>query len=79
VKLRPSGLVPTTLHDRVARMHLDMTGEWLLPALAGISTSLLLTANGIVRVADGYDQANRLCYSRIPQLSLLEFPTRVAR
>ena len=47
--------VPVTLLDRLAQMYLDMSGEWDLPALAGISTAPLLSADGSVRAADGYD------------------------
>ena len=52
--------VPVTLPDRVARMYLEMVGEWNLPPLAGISTATLLAANGGVRKAEGYDPATGL-------------------
>jgi hypothetical protein len=45
--------VSVTLPDRVAQMYLDMSGEWHLPPLAGVSTAPLLSADGSVRGADG--------------------------
>ena len=38
--------VAVTLPDRVAQMYLDMSGEWDLPPLAGVSTAPLLSADG---------------------------------
>jgi hypothetical protein len=49
--------VPVTLPDRIAQMYLDMDGEWDLRPLVGISTAPLLSADGNVRVADGYDHS----------------------
>jgi hypothetical protein len=48
-------LIAVTLPDRVAQMYLDMSGEWALPPLAGISTAPLLSADGSIRTADGYN------------------------
>ena len=33
-----------TLPDRVAQMYLDMSGEWHLPPLGGVSTAPLLSS-----------------------------------
>ena len=52
--------VPVTLPDRVAQMYLDMAGEWDLPPLAGVSTAPLLSEDGSVRSADGYDPVTAL-------------------
>ena len=41
-----ANLIPVTLPDRVAQMYLDMSGEWDLPPLAGISTAPLLSRKG---------------------------------
>jgi hypothetical protein len=61
VKVNANGEhVPVTLPDRVAQMYLDMAGEWNLPPLAGVSTSPLLSAEGGLRSADGYDRATGL-------------------
>jgi hypothetical protein len=69
--------VPATLPDRVAQMYLDMSGEWELPPLAGVSTSPLLSADGSVRAADGYDRATGLWCRSAPKLKLSARPSRV--
>jgi hypothetical protein len=76
VKLKDSGPVPTTLPDRVAKMYLDMTGEWSLPPLVGVSTAPLLDADGSVRTADGYDSSTCLWCTNMPKLSLPDRPSR---
>jgi hypothetical protein len=68
--------VLVTLPDRVAQMYLDMAGEWQLPPLAGISTAPLLSADGIVRVTDGYDPLTGLWCCNIPALRLHLRPSR---
>ncbi|MGE0119886.1 MAG: hypothetical protein AB7S71_11035 [Dongiaceae bacterium] len=73
---RGDDFVPVTLPDRVARMYLDMGGEWGLPPLAGIATSPLLAPDGTVRSADGYDRATGLWCASIPQLMLPKRPSR---
>src|SRR5215813_3693391 len=62
--------VPMTLPDRLAQMYLDMSGEWHLPPLAGVSTAPLLFADGSVSAADGYDPVTALWCCRIPALRL---------
>jgi hypothetical protein len=69
--------VPVTLPDRVAQMYLDMAGEWNLPPLAGVSTTPLLSADGSVRAADGYDSATGLWCSNVPTMRLPARPSRV--
>jgi hypothetical protein len=77
VKVEKDGKhVPVTLPDRVAQMYLDMCGEWDLPPLTGVSTSPLLSADGSVRVADGYDPATGLWCRGVPMLRLLARPSR---
>jgi len=69
VKLTAHGdRVPVTLPERVAQMYLDMSGEWNLPPLAGISTAPLLSSDGAVRFADGYDHQSGLWCGGVPQL-----------
>jgi hypothetical protein len=68
--------IPATLPDRVARMYLDMFGEWKLSPLAGVSTAPLLSADGSVRVADGYDPATGLWCHDVPRLRLATRPSR---
>ena len=77
VKLTSSGEhVSVTLPERVARMYLDMVGEWGLPQLAGISSAPLLTPDGIARTAEGYNPESGLWCSTVPTLRFSEQPTR---
>jgi putative DNA primase/helicase len=69
-------LIPVTLPDRVAQMYLDMVGDWRLSPLAGISTAPLLSADGSVRTADGYDPDTGLWCRSVPTLSLPPAPSR---
>jgi hypothetical protein len=65
-----------TLPDRVAALYLDMVGDWGLPGLVGITTSPLLSDDGGIRAAEGYDRDARLfCYG-IPELSVADRPTK---
>jgi putative DNA primase/helicase len=54
----------------VAQMYLDMSGEWCLPPLAGVSSAPLLSADGSVRAAEGYDPVTALWCCSIPSLRL---------
>jgi hypothetical protein len=77
VKIDPKrGLIEVTLPDRVAQMYLDMIGEWELPSLTGISTAPLLSADGGIRAADGYDLTTGLWCCCVPKLLLPERPSR---
>jgi len=67
---------PVTLPERVAQMYLDLRGEWKLPGLSGISTAPLLTDDGGIRSARGYDQASKLWCHNVPELVVPEWPTR---
>lgn len=67
--------IPVTLSDRVAQMYLDMSGDWRLPSLAGISTAPLLTRDGGMRVTDGYDPETELWCCSVPALMLPERPS----
>ena len=69
-------LIPVTLPDRVAQMYLDMVGDWRLSPLAGISTAPLLSADGSVRTADGYDPDTGLWCRSVPTLRLPSEPSR---
>ena len=68
--------VPVTLPDRVAQMYLDMVGEWDLSALAGVSSAPVLSADGSIRAADGYDPETALWCCNIPTLRLSPGPSR---
>jgi len=76
--VKPLGddLMPVTLPDRVARMYLDMSGEWALPPLTGISTAPVLLGDGTVRTAEGYDHSSGLWCASVPLLPLPEHPSR---
>jgi hypothetical protein len=76
VKLMGEELVPVTLPNRVARMYLEMDGEWDLPPLAGICTAPLLSGDGSVRTAEGYDQDTGLWCASVPPLQIPDHPTR---
>ena len=77
VKIDPKrGLIEVTLPDRVAQMYLDMIGEWELPSLTGVSTAPLLSTDGCIRAADGYDLTTRLWCCCVPKLLLPERPSR---
>ena len=62
--------------DRVARMYLEMDGEWNLPSLAGICTAPLLSAEGRARTATGYDPVTQLWCTNVPALRIPARPTR---
>jgi hypothetical protein len=64
-----------TLPDRVAQMYLDMFGEWNLRPLAGVSTAPLLSSDGSVRAADGYDSSTTLWCCNVPKLTLPARPS----
>jgi hypothetical protein len=76
VKMKDGELFAVTLSDRLAQMYLDMTGEWLLPPLAGVSTAPVLSGDGGVRQADGYDATTSLWCSGVPQLDIPARPSR---
>jgi hypothetical protein len=77
VKINGSGeSVAATLPDRVAQMYLDMVGEWELRPLAGISTSPLLSGDGSLRSAEGYDPQTGLWCCQVPRLTVSPCPSR---
>lgn len=76
-KIDPKGeRFKVTLPERVARLYLDMMGEWNLPPLAGISTAPLLAADGGIRDAVGYDHATGLWCCQVPPLCVPERPRK---
>jgi hypothetical protein len=68
-------IVETTLPERVAELYLAMAGEWNLPPFNGISCAPLLTNDGGIRVADGYDKATGLWCHNIPTVDVPASPT----
>jgi hypothetical protein len=73
---RNGKLVAVTLPDRVAKMYLDMVGEWGLPSLAGISTAPLLADDGSVHDSVGYDTSSGLWCCSVPTLHIPYHPDR---
>ncbi len=65
-----------TLPDRVAALYLDMAGDWGLPRLVGTTSSPLLSDDGGIRTAVGYDRDAGLYCCNIPDLSLPNRPTK---
>jgi putative DNA primase/helicase len=76
VKPRGDDLVPVTLPDRVARMYLELSGEWGLPPLAGISTAPLLSPDGMVQSGDGYHAPSGLWQASVPPVTIPDRPDR---
>ena len=68
--------MPVTLPNRLARMYLDMFGDWYLPTLAGITTAPVLEPDGTVRTVEGYDSRTQLWCANVPPLRMPERPTR---
>ena len=77
MKEKRGELVPATLPDRVAQMYLEMCGEWGLPPLYGVSTAPLLSPDGSLRIADGYDSKTALWCANVPAFQLTLRPSRV--
>lgn len=76
VKQARDELVPVTLPVRVAQMYLAMHGERGLLPLTGISTAPLLSSDGSVRAAEGYDHATGLWCANVPTLRMPARPVR---
>lgn len=62
--------VAVKLPDYIALMYLGLAGEWNLPPLDGIATSPLLSDDGTIRAADGYDRASNLWCCNSPELTV---------
>jgi hypothetical protein len=76
VKEKDRNMVPVTLPDRVAKLYLDMVGDWRLKPLLGVSTTPLLANDGSIRNPDGYDPVSGLWCRGIPALYIPEAPTQ---
>ncbi len=59
----------TTLPDRVARLYLDMKGEWKLRVLNGIASAPLLRDDGAIHATEGYDEAAGMWCEAAPDLA----------
>jgi putative DNA primase/helicase len=76
VKTQGDEPVSVTLPERVARMYLHLSGEWDLPPLAGITTAPVLSGDGAVRAAEGYDPISQLWSAAVPPLTIPDQPSR---
>jgi hypothetical protein len=68
---------PVNFPQLGARQYLALKGEWDLPPLEGTSTAPLLTDDGGIRTAEGYDPATGLWCTKIPAVSVPERPSEV--
>jgi hypothetical protein len=78
-KVKDSGLErDATLPPSIARMYLSCRGEWGLPVLNGVTTAPLLSDDGSIRTAHGFDPATGLWCESFPDVALLvpDYPTR---
>jgi hypothetical protein len=62
------------LPSNIARMYLGWKGEWNLPPLNGIATAPLLSDDGSIRTARGFDPATGLWCERVPDVADLVPP-----
>jgi hypothetical protein len=53
----------------IARMYLGWKGEWRLPILNGIATAPLLSGDGSIRTATGYDSTTGLWCEIVPDVA----------
>jgi hypothetical protein len=56
------------LPPQMTRMYLGWRGEWGLPPLSGVATTPLLSEDGSIRAARGYDTATGLWCERVPDV-----------
>lgn len=64
-----------TLPERVANLYLDQKDQWNLRPLNGISCCPLLSDNGSIRTAEGYDPVTKLWCENIPEIQIQEMPS----
>src|SRR5262249_8397536 len=66
-----------SLKTDIANIYLrGLEGQWGLQPLRGISTSPILSADGSIRIADGYDEETGLWCHSIPAVEIPERPTK---
>jgi hypothetical protein len=75
VKQTAKGGKPTAIKADIANLYLNgLEGEWGLKPFRGITTSPILSNDGSIRVASGYDPATGLWCHDIPALDVPETP-----
>lgn len=68
--------IPSALTTDIALLYLKgLEGEWGLRSFRGITTAPILSSDGSIRVAQGYDQATGLWCHNVPELNIPERPT----
>jgi putative DNA primase/helicase len=76
MKWKDGELVPVPLSRDIALLFLNgLEGRWGLKIFRGITTAPILTNDGIIRIADGYDPETGLWCRNIPDLNIPERPT----
>jgi hypothetical protein len=65
---------PVTLPDRAARLYLALD-DWGLAPLKGLTTAPLLSPDGSIRVAHGYDAQTGLWCCNVPTIDVPERPS----
>lgn len=70
--------VDCTIPRNIALMYLSWQGEWNLPVISGIASAPLLTEDGGIHTAEGYDPNTEMWCERVPDMSgrLPEQPTQ---
>ncbi|MGC2409401.1 MAG: hypothetical protein WA441_05260 [Methyloceanibacter sp.] len=71
---REGNLSPRTLPERVARLYLALR-DLGLPPLNGITTAPLLSADGTMRAADGYDAHSGMWCANVPAIEIAPAPS----
>jgi hypothetical protein len=64
------------LPPQIARMYLGWRGEWNLPPLNGVTTTPLLSEDGSIRSARGYDAVTGLWCERVPDVVFIRWQSR---
>jgi putative DNA primase/helicase len=67
---------PVPLSTDIAGLYLDLEGRWSLSPFRGITSSPILSADGTIRTASGYDDASGLWCHNIPGVGIPERPSK---
>ena len=68
---------PVPLSAEIAGLYLNgLEGRWGLKMFRGITTAPILSDNGEIRTADGYDSISRLWCYKVPTVAVVDRPTK---
>ena len=68
---------PVPLSAEIAGLYLNgLEGRWGLKMFRGITTAPILSDNGEIRTADGYDSISRLWCYKVPTVAVVDRPTQ---